>query len=570
MQWNDLTLSLNIEGTLSVTPVSRYAVRIDAAWEEITCEKPELTFVWETPLVDIHFAWHPACGKNRSMRVDWMGDISSRITSSAPVFTFFSNTGRSRMTVALSDALTLIGQNYGVREENGMLHCRVTVPLDATGKTHSYSVMLYRDYDDQPYEDAIRRVSVWWENDCGYVPMHVPELARLPLYSTWYSYHQQAYAADLEAECALAAEDGYKTVIVDDGWQTDDNSRGYGYCGDWQNAPGKIPDMRAHVEKIQNMGMKYMLWYNVAFIGKHAAHFDEFKDMLLVPVNHHNAGTLDPRFPKVRDFIINTYVTALKEWNLDGFKLDFIDSFVSSSEAPAPREGMDYVKVEDAVLRLMQDVMHALQAIKPDILIEFRQSYIGPAMRTFGNMFRVGDCPADLLSNRVGMVDLRLLSGNTAVHADMLMWHKDETLENAAWQILNILFCVPQISVRLAEVPASHRKMLRFWMDFISKHHELLAAPIYADSPELLYPRVHTRLGDEEAVAIYQANYLHELSDVPTTYLFNASGSEGLLVKGEGQAVLFNCLGEAADTVSLTGDYQLLPIPKSGFATITK
>ena len=37
--------------------------------------------------------------------------------------------------------------------------------------------------------------------------------------------------------------------------------------------------------------------------------------------------------------------------------------------------------------------MTRLTKIKTDVLIEFRQSYIGPLMRKYGNLFRAGDCP---------------------------------------------------------------------------------------------------------------------------------------------------------------------------------
>jgi len=572
MQWNDLTLSLNIEGTLSVTPVSPYAVRIDASWDKITCEKPELTFVWETPLVDIHFAWHPACGKNRSMRVDWMGDISSRITSSAPVFTFFSNTGRSRMTVALSDALTLIGQNYGVREENGMLHCRVTVPLDATGKTNSYSVMLYRDYDDQPYEDAIRRVSAWWEKDCGYVPMHVPELARLPLYSTWYSYHQQAYAADLEAECALAAEDGYKTVIVDDGWQTDDNSRGYAFCGDWEACPAKIPDMAAHVRAVHDIGMKYILWYSVPFVGYYSDHYDHFKDMLLYKRDNLNTGVLDPRYKEVREFLVNIYKKALLDWNPDGFKLDFIDSWFDSPENAPYNEKMDIPSLQDAVRIFMTTVMQELKSVKSDILLEFRQNYIGPHMRTFGNMFRVADCPGDYLSNRVGIFDLRMLMGNSAVHSDMLMWHQNETVEMDALQIISIMFGVMQYSACLHQQSSRVKKMSKFWLDFLSAHKKtLLDGKLRCYEPHLLYTWAQSTSDEECIAAVYSADKCISPKALSAVYLANGSNSNRILVEMEGvyQVSVFNCCGE--ETECFIRDFRginTLDVPVGGIAVL--
>ena len=44
------------------------------------------------------------------------------------------------------------------------------------------------------------------------------------------------------------------------------------------------------------------------------------------------AYTLDPRYPEVRQYLIDTYVKALRDWELDGFKLDFIDRFVADDQ----------------------------------------------------------------------------------------------------------------------------------------------------------------------------------------------------------------------------------------------
>ena len=119
---------------------------------------------------------------------------------------------------------------------------------------------------------------------------------------------------------------------------------------------------------------------------------------------------------------------------------------------------------------LLSGIRTRLCRIKPDLLIEFRQKYIGPAMRAYGNIFRASDCAMDLLENRVRILDLRLLSGGTAVHSDMLIWSPEDTPEVAALQILNVIFATPQISCMLTELPADHRKMLKFWMNFCMRH----------------------------------------------------------------------------------------------------
>ena len=209
--------------------------------------------------------------------------------------------------------------------------------------------------------------------------------------------------------------------------------------------------MAAHVARVHQLGLKYILWYSVPFVGKYSRAAKRFEGMTISYIDQLGAYTLDPRYPQVREYLIGIYTEALKKWDLDGFKLDFIDSFNRFEDTLDYREGMDYAGLDQAVQRLMVDVMRELRAIKSDILIEFRQSYIGPAMREFGNMFRVGDCPENASTNRVGVVDLRLTSGHTAVHSDMLVWNENERLEAAVRQMQNVLFGTLQLSAGTKE-----------------------------------------------------------------------------------------------------------------------
>ena len=64
---------------------------------------------------------------------------------------------------------------------------------------------------------------------------------------------------------------------------------------------------------------------------------------------------------------------------------------------------------QDAIDVLMTDVTETLRAINSEVLIEFRQPYVGPAIRKYGNMLRVADCPNDAICNRQDIVNLILL-----------------------------------------------------------------------------------------------------------------------------------------------------------------
>ena len=165
--------------------------------------------------------------------------------------------------------------------------------------------------------------------------------------------------------------------------------------------------------------------------------------------------------------------------------------------------GRDIKSIPMAVDRLLSDVITRLKTIKPDILIEFRQNYIGPAVRKYGNIFRAADCPADIAVHRVRMVDLRLFSGNTAVHSDMLEWNMASTAEVAARQLLNVIFSVPQISIRFAELPPEHRKMLSFWLNWLVEQREvLLQGRFMPYHPELNYPVISAVNGQKTGRAV--------------------------------------------------------------------
>ena len=329
-------------------------------------ESPLLEFRWSVPLVDLHFVWHPAAGAARKLKVDWMRDISTITTVSAPVMSFYSEAGRNACTIALSETLKEVLWNIGVREEEGTLLCRVKIPLDTFVSKETYRVSLYRDTNPERYETAIGQVGKWWETDCGLTPLEVPEIGRMPMYSTWYSHHQNLTDKNIEEACVQAVEMGMKSVLVDDGWQTDDTHRGYTFCGDWQVAKSKIPDMGAHVERVHRMGLKYLIWFSVPYVGANSPVWSRFAEKMLFIDGRGTTGVLDPRYPEVRQYLKEVYVSRVKEWNVDGLKLDFIDKFRIRPDYPQtiePREGMDFRCVQEAVDCMMTEITAALSRI---------------------------------------------------------------------------------------------------------------------------------------------------------------------------------------------------------------
>lgn len=482
---------------------------------------PKLTLSWSYDAVDVQGLWHPAVERSRGLIPDWWQGFSSRATSAAPVVSLYGNRGNNVLTFACSDVLQPLELHAGLHEETASFHCSVTFFAEPSPLVAHYTAILRLDYRSIPYYEALEGTGEWWAGLAGCEPSPVPETAREPMYSTWYSFHQQLEPEAVEAECRLAAELGCKAVIVDDGWQTSDEARGYAYCGDWSNSPDKIPDMRAHISRVHELGMKYLLWYAVPFIGKYSEAWQRFEDKLLYYSGDFGAGVIDPRFPEVREYLTAIYERALVDWDLDGFKLDFVDSFYVPKGATALNGGgRDTDSVPEAVDLLLSGIISRLRRLKPDVLIEFRQNYTGPLMRKYGNMFRAGDCPNDALQNRIKTVDIRLICGATAAHSDMLMWNPLETAANAALQFINVLFSVPQISVRLGNLPQAHFAMLSFWLSFWREHRGvLLEGSLEPHHPELLYPLVIARTPQKWVIAVYQDTVVPLRGDLPDLIL---------------------------------------------------
>ena len=198
---------------------------------------------------------------------------------------------------------------------------------------------------------------------------------------------------------------------------------------------------------------------------------------------------------------------------------------------PDADPGRDFDSVPKALDFMLNRLVCELKAIKPDVMIEFRQMYIGPIMRKYGNMFRAGDCADDILLNRVRTTDVRLIAGDSSVHSDMISWHKDEDAKIAARQILNVIFSVLQISVKIDEITDEQKKMLAFWLGFARKHKEvLLKGSFRPQYPQLLYPVISS----EKDGCLIVACYLPMTADLKEStagdiYIINASDSERVI-----------------------------------------
>lgn len=605
-------------------------------WEDESTVRKEnvdlarFAIYWFFPSSDVHSMWYTSFKRNSGLNTAWASGWQCRGTSNAPICVLHSADGKNRLTFASYDVLHQCEIKVGLIEETGNLQCQLIGQMHKTREHLKLSFDLRQSVD---YTVPLSHMVKEWEK--LFVPSTVPESALLPVYSTWYSWHQNLSTDGIEGQCRLAKELGCRVVIVDDGWQTQDGSRNYPYCGDWQPCEAKIPDMKSHVARVHAIGLKYMLWYSVPFVGFRSKVMSttKFRNKLLYMDYALQTCILDPRFPMVREHIVKMYERALVDWDLDGFKLDFVDSFQlppqskrlsstssalsdplpfeknsssSEEEKQKPKvrfvnnncpkkskdklnehdllengEERDTENVEEATDWLLQTIVDRLKIIKPDILIEFRQSYVGPMMRKYGNMFRAADCPNDMITNRERTLDIRLLCGNSAVHSDMLMWNIAESTESAALHLINVLFSVPQISILLDRYPSSHKAMLKHWLQFWSDNRDvLIGGNLHPFHPESHFPLVQSRTPKKLLFAIYDSERVVSIDDAnwEQLILINGTKSTGCILDvridcGPCMPRIWTCTGFPSALVRIDlirGLHRIDRLPPAGLCILNK
>ena len=597
---------------------------------------PRVALALHAPVRGAVACWTPQ-HVHFEMPLPWtQARVGANAARDLPLYANVGPDGAARLVLAVSECVRRVSIRGVVDEFRADEELEVaffTEPEDALSR---YSARIRLDTRLRPFALALGEASRWLDahastpstfstpSTSSTLPFTLstlnsgepPEAARRPWYSTWYSYHQNVAADAVVAEARAARRLGMRGLLLDAGWMKSRPEVPGGWMaearfGDWTPDPRKFPDMRAVSRAVRAEGLAFGLWFALPFVSRHAAAWRKWQDRTLWIRRGGSAewGILDPRFPEVRAHLASLVGRATSEWELDALKLDFIDSFELRTSAPAnapgaliapnlpqeaaersnprafepevPSGGRDFVSVPRAVVALMEEVSAAIRAANPDALVEFRQGYVGPAIRPFGSMMRASDCPSCIATNRIKTVDLRLTSGATPVHGDMLEWDLGASAEDAALQLLATLFAVPQVSVRLAELPPRHRAMLRFWLRFWNAHRAtLLGAPFRPLHPEAAYPVVAAAGEKETITAVYQSGAVADaLQDgAATGYVVNATAAPGLTVRlpSPPRALeIYDCTGrKVAARPSLVARRSSLvtdvPVPPSGLLLVRR
>jgi len=532
------------------------------------------SYVWIEDMKGIAGTWSPMCYRDHSIR-QWFGPNLnfSVYESGAPFMQTYGYTGKNLTALALSDPAVRTKMTVSVDDLSQRDEVVFTLDIIDGGNTEpgeSGEIYLRIDRRDIDYADAIGDAADWMRSFAGPYPV-IPDSAISPLYSSWYNFHQEPEQGLLTRELRLASQLGFKTVILDDGWQFEGQATGdYLKAGDWEVAKDKFPDFKKFADDVHSFGMKLMVWFTVPFAGYATETFKQLGDKMAFKLDGMRAGVLDIRYREVRDHIIGVYERFVDSYGIDGLKLDFVDAWRTEPGNAAPyNEAMDIRSLDKAVRVLMREIYERMTAKNPEFLIEFRQSYIGAEILRNCNMLRVGDCAADPITNRQGIAAIRLLNGRTAPHSDMLLWSKTETPVNCMRQMLNILFSVPQISVLLTKVPEEQLKAVKRFVDYWRENRDiLLGGRFRAVSPTAIYSQMSAEKDGRRISVLYEDG--QTALSCADEDVWNCTANDYIVVLSCASASyrVFDWSGKELETGTINPGASVINVPAGGLVKI--
>lgn len=481
---------------------------------------------------------------------DWADDIQVSLVNSAPMGCIADGADNNIWSFAYSVAQDEITMRYGVDEE----HALFVVVLEIE-RIAAFS-KLFIDESKLPLSQMMPKLTDWIarQNDGCAFPMS--SRAVEPVFSTWYAYLQDVNASSLEHEAIRLSEIGCSSIFIDDGWQLFGKGRGYAGCGDWIPDQTKFPDMHRTVSLLRASGFSVVLWIAPLLLGNKSQIFNSLSQY--APIYDDGFGRnfhiLDPRRKRVRDYITEVCARLVQDYGISGLKIDFLDQArrYQGRILEFPAEG-DIADVGEAMRVLLLQIRNTLIKYCDETpIVEFRQPYSSPAIAPYSNIIRAGDCPADSITNKLRIVNERLIAGTRVVHGDMLLWDVTAGIQACAEQILASFFAVPQISVKPSLMTPKQFETCRFLLNIWKKNkNTILNGQLQSISAVHNYPIIHA-FGDggTQVSAVYEPNMIIDINvdSICAATILNVSHQDYVVLR------LKSSHYKAESQFTLTGD----------------
>ncbi len=447
----------------------------------------------------------------------------------------------------------------------------------------------YIDTRGESWFEILREYGEWAERRGKIAVRTPPEAAFAPIWNSWYPFGFNITQEIIAKNASICQELGIKNISIDAGYQeqitgglgTEQDFAHFEDCtGDWAAYPGKFPDFRKLVDEIHRHGQLATVWVALFIVGKETAAYKQVRGMLRQDVAGKDRSYLCPCHPDTPSYLAQTFLRLARDYDLDGFWLDFMDGTHTPCRSSHPHSTSSPGEGYNACLGAVRD---ALVKFKPGFLMETRMPMANLNGKQFYNVMETIDMPFDLDLNRSLGTVVRASAHGLACKIDPVQWHIRESDENVGvCCATTTLTGVPVFGVDFRLLPASHLRVVGAWMQFYREHQrELCQGRFQPVGFGHLSPQF--RIQGSAATFVYIGSSATAPTDVAgcdTLYLVNASDAERVAVHldamrpGRWQVILRNCYLENGSMTSLEvakSAYAFdLPIPRGGLAELRR
>jgi alpha-galactosidase len=521
---------LHIEAIQSRDLADTYLLRLTV---EIPDHQPfalcDLTVEWIVPISDMHGLYFGGNPRTEPAYLPfWKTNKQICANTGVPYIALIHRNGENRAAFGSFDQLTETSLTAELSEATRSYHFRIQKPANKATSGQSIPVngrreeIFFVSKARQPWPEVLQHYVRL--NDQATQPETIPVPAHAfdPVFCSWTAIHHDVSHEWIMRNARVAAELGFRTWITDDGWFIEKGQfANYSRAGDWLPNTRKFPDFKSHVRMVQDQGFRYILWVSPFMVGKDSDAARRYAHLLTTGPEHLGFNNLSPWHAETRHVIGNLLERLVRDYNLDGLKIDFLDAVAIDS---VRKEGADDATLGESFYHLLKDVTARLLSINPDLLIEFRNTYANLASRSYANIYRSSDVPINFSLNRWQAVMLRLLTPDRAIHMDPALWHPSESDENVAAHLINLIVTVPMVSIELDQYPQAHLDLIRYWVGFYNAHRDTI---IHGEFKPVLWqssiPAIYFQDKKETIIGLYEDIPLSLDGAIEPIWILNAS-----------------------------------------------
>jgi alpha-galactosidase len=484
----------------------------------------DLSIKWSVPALDMHgfYAGPPSPDELAKLPYWWFRKQSCANTG-FPFFSLFHRNGENRFAFGLLDQLTETVLDGELFEQTRSFNLHWHKPAGQANLTvPRWQEALFISAAHCAWPEVLRAYVAVVDREWPQPKLPVPESAYDPVFCTWTAVHHDVSQEWILRNARLAAELGFGTWLTDDGWFTDKAAfADYRYTGDWEPCVSKFPDLHSHVRAVQALGLRYVLWVAPFMVGDASQAARRYAHLLAEATTPMRFRNLSPRRVETCEVVASLVERLVRDYGLDGLKIDFIDSITFDHPVAT---NSDYRTLGDGIYDILSNAIDRVQAIKPDALVEFRNTYANLASRRYANLYRASDVPINFALNRWQVALLRLLVPDRAVHLDPALWHPDAADEDVAVHLINAISSVPMVSVELDRYPQSHLDLVRYWIGFYRAHRNTIAHGQFAPEFHLGHvPLIRFNSASERIIGLYDDIAFAPGAGVMPLWILNAS-----------------------------------------------